>query len=71
MHIFTQIGVPVSTSQAIVGSVTGVGLIKGVKTVKKKTLIEIGIGWISTPLSSGVIAFYMMKIYLQIFATAV
>jgi PiT family inorganic phosphate transporter len=71
VHIFTQIGVPVSTSQAIVGSVTGVGLIKGVKTVKKKTLIEIGIGWISTPLSGGVLAYYMMKIYLAISATAV
>jgi PiT family inorganic phosphate transporter len=71
VHIFTQIGVPVSTSQAIVGSVTGVGLMKGVKTVKKKTLIEISIGWISTPLSSGVIAYYMMKIYLAISATAV
>jgi PiT family inorganic phosphate transporter len=71
VHIFTQIGVPVSTSQAIVGSVTGVGLIKGVKTVRKRTLIEIGIGWISTPLSSGVIAYYMMKTYLAISATAV
>jgi PiT family inorganic phosphate transporter len=71
VHIFTQVGVPVSTSQAIVGSVTGVGLIKGVKTVKKGTLIEIGIGWISTPLSSGVIAYYMMKIYLAISAAAV
>jgi PiT family inorganic phosphate transporter len=71
VHIFTQIGVPVSTSQAIVGGVTGVGLMKGVKTVKRRTLVEIAIGWLSTPLSSGVIAYYMMKIYLSISATAV
>ncbi len=66
VHLFTQVRVPVSTSQAIVGAVTGVGLMKGVKTVRKRTLIEIGIGWISTPLSSGIIAYYMMKIYLAI-----
>ncbi len=71
VHLFTQVRVPVSTSQAIVGAVTGVGFMKGVKTVKKKTLIEIGIGWISTPLSSGILAYYMMKIYLAISATAV
>lgn len=71
VHLFTQVRVPVSTSQAIVGAVTGVGLMKGVKTVRKRTLIEIGIGWIATPLSSGIIAYYMMKIYLAIQATAV
>ena len=70
VHIFTQVGVPVSTSQAVVGGVTGVGLIKGAKTVSKKTLIEIGIGWISTPLSSGIIAYLMMRIYIVFFNAA-
>lgn len=64
VHFFTQVGVPVSTSQAIVGGVTGVGLIKGARTVSKRTLIEIMVGWISTPLSSGVIAYLMMRIYI-------
>jgi PiT family inorganic phosphate transporter len=71
VHLFTQVGVPVSTSQAIVGGVTGVGLMKGVKTVKRRTLVEIAIGWLSTPISSGVIAYYLMKIYLSISAAAV
>jgi len=64
VHLFTQVGVPVSTSQAIVGGVVGIGLRKGVKTVKKRTLVEIGIGWLSTPLSSGLLAYFMMRIYL-------
>ena len=63
VHLFTQVGVPVSTSQAIVGGVTGVGLVKGVRTVSKRTLIEIAVGWVSTPLSSGVIAFLLMRFY--------
>jgi PiT family inorganic phosphate transporter len=65
VHVFTQVGVPVSTSQAIVGGVTGVGLVKGLRTVRKKTLAGIAIGWISTPLLCGVIAYLMMKIYLS------
>ena len=64
VHFFTQVGVPVSTSQAIVGGVTGVGLTKGARTVSKRTLLEIGIGWISTPLSSGIIAYLMMRMYI-------
>ena len=67
VHFFTQVGVPVSTSQAIVGGVTGVGLIKGARTVSKRTLIEIGIGWISTPVSSGIIAYSMMRLYIVFF----
>ena len=62
VEIFTQVGVPVSTSQAIVGGVVGVGLIKGVKTVRKRTLIEIGIGWISTPISAGIISYILLKL---------
>jgi PiT family inorganic phosphate transporter len=63
VHLFTQVGVPVSTSQAIVGGVTGVGLVKGVRTVSSRTLIEIAVGWLSTPLSSGVIAYLLMRFY--------
>ena len=64
VHLFTQVGVPVSTSQAIVGGVTGVGLVKGVRTVSRRTLIEIVVGWVSTPVSGGVIAYLLMRFYL-------
>lgn len=64
VEIFTQVGVPVSSSQAIVGGVVGVGLVKGAKTVNKRTLIEIGIGWISTPISAGVISYVLLSLFL-------
>jgi len=64
LHLFTQVGVPVSTSQAVVGGVTGVGLVKGLRTVRKRTLIQVAAGWVFTPLLCGVIAYFMMKIYL-------
>ncbi|MCP4668158.1 MAG: inorganic phosphate transporter [Deltaproteobacteria bacterium] len=64
VHLSTQLGVPVSSSQAIVGGVTGVGLLKGVRSVSKRTLIEIAAGWVTTPLASGIAAYMMMKVYL-------
>jgi len=63
IHIFTQVGVPVSASQAIVGAVVGVGVVKDVKTVSKRMLVEIGIGWISTPLLSGLLSYGIIKIW--------
>lgn len=70
VHVFTQVGVPVSTSQAVVGAVFGIGIVKGTKTVRKRTLIEIGIGWVSTPVSSGIAAYLLMRIYLAFAGTA-
>jgi len=71
VHLFTQVGVPVSSSQAVVGGVTGIGLKKGAKTVRLRTLAEIGIGWISTPLSSGITAYLLMRIYIALSGSGV
>ncbi|MGD9061902.1 MAG: inorganic phosphate transporter, partial [Desulfobacterales bacterium] len=49
VHLYTFIGVPVSTSQAVVGGVLGVGLVKGINTVSRRTLMNILIGWFLTP----------------------
>lgn len=48
LHLFTQLGVPVSSSQAIVGAVAGVGLARGAKTVNKITLFLIFVSWVLT-----------------------
>ena len=53
LHIFTQVGVPVSSSQAVVGAVVGVGLVRDSRAVSMKMLAEIAIGWILTPISAG------------------
>lgn len=49
VFVFTQFGMPVSTTQAIIGGIIGVGLTKGIKTVRWKTLSNIILGWISAP----------------------
>lgn len=53
LHLFTQIGVPVSSSQAVVGAVVGVGIVGGLQTINPKMLVKITIGWIMTPFASG------------------
>jgi len=56
LHLFTQIGIPVSSSQAIVGAVVGVGLVGDLRTVSPRMLARIGMGWLLTPLAAGVLA---------------
>ncbi|MBU1078705.1 MAG: inorganic phosphate transporter family protein [Spirochaetes bacterium] len=64
VHIYAKIGVPVSTSQAIIGAVIGIGIIKGMRTINIKTLFSIMIGWVSTPLISGIISFALISFIL-------
>jgi inorganic phosphate transporter, PiT family len=49
VHVNAVVGVPISTTQAVIGSVLGVGLIKGAKTINRKMLLNIFTGWFLTP----------------------
>jgi PiT family inorganic phosphate transporter len=51
VHVYTWIGVPVSSSQAVVGAVLGIGILKGTQTIRKKTLFSILLAWFVTPLT--------------------
>jgi PiT family inorganic phosphate transporter len=62
VHIYDMVGAPVSTSQAIVGAVLGIGIIKGMQSVNTRVLIHIVVGWLSTPLVAGVVSFLMFKL---------
>ena len=42
--------VPVSSSQAVVGAVLGIALMKGGRGIQWRVLGSIGIGWIVTPI---------------------
>ena len=56
VHLFTQVGVPVSSSQAIVGTIIGIGILKGAKTISKRIVISIGISWFTVPILSGLLS---------------
>jgi len=61
LHVFTQIGVPVSSSQAIVGSVVGIGLAGDVQTVSLKMLGRIALGWVLAPTTAGILAYLFIR----------
>ena len=58
VYTFTWIGVPVSSSQAVIGAVLGIGILKGTQTIRKKTLFSILLAWFVTPLA-GCLYFFL------------
>lgn len=43
--VITRLGLPVSTTIAVVGSIAGVGLARGIKAINVKTIIKIVVMW--------------------------
>ena len=52
--------VPVSSTQVIVGSIIGIGMIKGVNEIKFKTIKGIVSGWVLTPIAAGFLSFFAL-----------
>ncbi len=66
VYIYTNVGVPVSTSQAIVGAVAGVGAVHGFSSVNFKSIGRIAIGWMMTPIAAGAVAigtYFLFKLF--------
>lgn len=59
--------VPVSSSQAIIGGVVGIGLLKGGKEVKWSIAGKISIGWITLPLLTMLISIIFLFILKNMF----
>jgi len=56
VHVFSMLGIPVSTSQAVVGGVIGVGLTKGAQAVSGGKIRTIFLGWVITPACAAIFA---------------
>jgi PiT family inorganic phosphate transporter len=59
--------VPVSSSQVVVGSVLGIGIVKGVREIRIKTLGNIALGWITTPVLSGFLTYFLLFFMQNVF----
>ena len=59
--------VPVSSSQAVVGAVIGIGLLKGGKEVRWSVAGKISLGWITLPVIAALISFMILFILQNIF----
>lgn len=65
VHVLAMVGVPVSTSQAIIGAILGVSLWRGVENVRWPLLRNIGVGWLLTPTVSLILASAGFAIFLR------
>jgi len=60
--------VPVSSSQAVVGAVIGIGIIRGGgKDIRFGVLREIATGWVTTPIIAGIITFVALFFLQNVF----
>ncbi|MBT8486503.1 MAG: inorganic phosphate transporter [Phycisphaerales bacterium] len=62
--------VPVSSTQAVVGAVIGVGLARGFKSARQirvRLLAGIAIGWVVTPLIAALLCFFMLFFMQNVF----
>ena len=51
--------VPVSSSQAVIGAIVGISLFRGGR-IRYRVMGEISLGWVSTPVLAGVVAFFLL-----------
>lgn len=63
--------VPVSQSQAVIGAIMGIGLVKGGRNIEFKRIGKIGIGWVLTPLLSMIISLVALSILQNVFMQTV
>lgn len=59
VHLYAGLGVPVSTSQAVVGAAIGVGIAARATTFNYRVLMRIAFGWIGTPAITFALAMLM------------
>jgi PiT family inorganic phosphate transporter len=65
---------PVSGSQAVIGSVLGIGLLQGLRGVRQirwRVLVGIASGWVTTPLIAAVIGFVLLFVVQNVFGQEV
>ncbi|MDJ0556964.1 MAG: inorganic phosphate transporter [Microcoleaceae cyanobacterium MO_207.B10] len=64
--VASRIGLPVSTSHALIGAVVGIGLVNGLKSIRFQTVGSIALAWLITiPVASGLSAIiFSLLVYL-------
>jgi len=76
-NLFQSIGlpaiplVPVSSSQAVVGAIMGIGLLKGGRNINYDILGKISLGWIATPILAGLTTFVSLFFMNNVFKLVV
>lgn len=56
--------VPVSSTQAVIGGIVGIGLLRGGRGIRYRVLGEIGAGWVVSPIAAAAVC-YLMLFFMQ------
>ncbi len=59
--------VPVSSSQAVIGALIGIGLTKGARTINYRLLGRVASGWVTTPIIACAISFISLFVIQNVF----
>ena len=59
--------VPVSSSQAVIGAVIGIGLAKGGHGIRWSLLGKVALGWVTTPITSALLCFIFLFVLENVF----
>jgi len=62
--------VPVSSSQAVIGAIVGIGMFTGSTNIRWRVLGSIGVGWVLTPFIAGLVCilglYFLQNIFNQV-----
>ena len=67
LHLPTLPAVPVSSTQAVIGAIVGIGLAKGGKGIKWKLLIKLMSGWVASPLIAFILSYISLSFMENVF----
>ena len=59
--------VPISSSQAVIGGIIGIAIVRKGREIRYKVLGEIALGWLITPLLAGFITFFGLFVLQNVF----
>lgn len=62
VHLFTQVSLPVSMSQAVIGGMSGAASVKQIAIINKRIIQQILIGWTVGPITGAAISFVLTKV---------
>lgn len=62
VHLFTQLGLPVSISQVVIGGMGGAASVKRIAITNKRLIQQIIAGWTIGPLAGAIVSFLLAKV---------
>jgi len=62
VHLFTELGIPVSITQAAIGGIAGIGQAKDIAIMNRQVVLRIVLGWVAAPLTGLVLAWLLLTL---------